>query len=209
MVALDLLREVNSGAKVALSGKVAVVGGGSVAVDAARMAKRLGAREVHLICLESDDLTCQDRMPAQDLEIEQAREEGVIVHPSLGVGAIVADQGRVSAVETIGCVSVYDDQGRFAPQFSKEPAPTIAVETVIVAIGQRAEEGLFPDLARTPSGVIQVDENTFETSVPGVFAGGDGASGPANVIQAIRAGKEAAISIELYLAGKDMKEDRP
>jgi uncharacterized 2Fe-2S/4Fe-4S cluster protein (DUF4445 family)/thioredoxin reductase len=208
LVALDLLREVNSGAKVALSGKVAVVGGGSVAVDAARMAKRLGAREVHLICLESEDLTCRDRMPAQDLEIEQAREEGVIVHPSLGVGAILTDQGRVSAVETIGCVSVYDDQGRFAPQFSKEPAPTITVETVIVAIGQRAEEGLFPDLARTPSGVIQVDEDTFQTSVPGVFAGGDGTSGPANVIQAIHSGKEAAVSIELYLAGKDMKEDR-
>ncbi len=209
MMALDLLREVNSGAKVELSGKVAVVGGGSVAVDAARMAKRLGAREVHLICLESDDLTCQDRMPAQDLEIDQAREEGVIVHPSLGVGAIVVDQGRVSAVETIGCVSVYDDRGRFAPQFSEEPALPIAVETVIVAIGQRAEEDLFPDLARQPSGSIQVDENTFETSVPGVFAGGDGASGPANVIKAVRAGKEAAISIELYLTGKDMKEDRP
>ncbi len=78
-----------------------------------------------------------------------------------------------------------------------------------MAIGQRAEESLFPDLARTPSGLIQVDEKTFETSVPGVFAGGDGASGPANVIKAVRAGKEAAISIELYLAGKDMKEDRP
>ena len=86
--ALDLLREVNSGAKVSLSGKAAVIGGGSVAIDAARMARRLGAREVHLLCLESDDLTCQDRMPAQDLEIEQAREEGVIIHPSLGVGAI-------------------------------------------------------------------------------------------------------------------------
>ncbi|MBI5584405.1 MAG: DUF4445 domain-containing protein [Deltaproteobacteria bacterium] len=207
--ALDLLREVNSGAQVSLSGKVAVIGGGSVAVDAARMAKRLGAGEVHLLCLESDDLTCKDRMPAQDLEIEQAREEGVIIHPSLGVGAIVSEKGRVSAVETIGCVSVYDDQGRFAPQFSKEPAPTLAVETVIVAIGQKAEADLFPDLARTPAGVIQVDEHTFETNVPGVFAGGDGASGPANVIQAVRAGKEAAISIELYLTGKDMQEDRP
>ncbi|RPH89784.1 MAG: DUF4445 domain-containing protein, partial [Desulfobacteraceae bacterium] len=209
MKALDLLREVNSGAQVSLSGNVAVVGGGSVAVDAARMAKRLGAQEVHLLCLESDDLACKDRMPAQDLEIEQAREEGVIIHPSLGVGAIVSENSRVSAVETIGCVSVYDDQGRFAPQFSKEPAPTVAVETVIVAIGQRAEEGLFPDLARTPAGVIRVDENTYETNVPGVFAGGDGAGGPANVIQAVRAGKEAAISIELYLAGKDIKGDRP
>ncbi len=114
-----------------------------MAIDAARMAGRLGAREVHLLCLESEDLTCRDRMPAQDLEIEQAREEGVIIHPSLGVGAILSENGRVSAVETVGCISVYDDQGRFAPQFSKEPAPTIAVETVIVAIGQRADEGLF------------------------------------------------------------------
>ncbi|MFH0786895.1 MAG: ASKHA domain-containing protein [Pseudomonadota bacterium] len=209
LYALDLLREINSGKKMGLTGRVAVIGGGSVAVDAARVAKRLGAREVHLICLESSDLTCKDRMPAQDLEIEQAREEGVIIHPSLGVSALVTENGQVKGVETVGCVSVYDPEGRFAPQFSDQSAPTMAVDTVIVAIGQRMDETLFPDLARTASGVLQVDEKTLETSLPGVFAGGDAASGPANVIKAIRAGKEAAISIELYLAGKDLKEDRP
>jgi uncharacterized 2Fe-2S/4Fe-4S cluster protein (DUF4445 family)/NADPH-dependent glutamate synthase beta subunit-like oxidoreductase len=209
LYALDLLREVNSGAEVGLRERVAVIGGGSVAVDAARVAQRLGSREVHLICLESNDLTCQDRMPAQDLEIEQAREEGVIIHPSLGVGALLTDHGRVTAVETVGCISVYDAEGRFSPQFSKDPAPTIAVNTVVLAIGQSTDEAHFPDLVRSPSGLIRVDDHTLETSFPGVFAGGDVVSGPANVIQAVRAGKEAAISIELYLSGKDLKEDRP
>ena len=207
--ALDFLREVNSGEKVGLGGRVAVIGGGSVAVDAARLSKRLGAREIHLICLESTDLTCRDRMPAQDLEIEQARQEGIIIHPSLGVGKIISEKGKVKAVDTVGCVSVYDAEGRFDPQFSKEPTPSIAVETVIVAVGQRAEDNVFSEINRQVSGIIQVDEITLETNQKGVFAGGDVATGPANVIKAVRAGKEAAISIELYLAGMDMKEDRP
>jgi uncharacterized 2Fe-2S/4Fe-4S cluster protein (DUF4445 family)/NADPH-dependent glutamate synthase beta subunit-like oxidoreductase len=207
--ALDLLKAVNSGEPRTLSGTVAVIGGGSVAIDAARTARRLGAREVHLICLESTDLTCQDRMPAQDLEIDQAQEEGVIIHPSLGISAIVIENEQLKGVETVGCVSVYDDQGRFSPRFSEETAPFIPVDSVIVAVGQRADDTLFPGLSRTASGTVQVDPQTLETSRPGVFAGGDGAAGPGNVIRAIRDGKEAAISIELFLSGKDMKEDRP
>lgn len=207
--ALDFLKKANSGEKVELGEKVAVIGGGSVAIDSARLALRLGAGEVNLICLESTDLTCADRMPAQDLEIEQAAEEGVLVHPSLGVAGILTENGRVTALETSSCVSVLDSEGRFSPKFSESPSPTIKADTVIVAIGQKADKKNFAELEKYPSGVIKVDKTTLETNIEGVFAGGDVVSGPSDVISAVAGGKEAAISIELYIAGMDVKESRP
>ncbi len=199
--ALDFLNKVNSGEKVEIGIKVTVIGGGSVAIDAARLSLRLGAEEVNLICLESTDLTCKDRMPAQDLEIEQAREEGVIIHPSLGMAKILTEGGKVVGLETVSCVSVIDSEGRFAPKFGEGPAPTIVADTVIVAIGQKPDERDFAELDKGPFGTIKADKITLETNIKGVFAGGDVVSGPANVISAVAAGKEAAISIELYLAG--------
>ncbi len=209
MPALSLLRAVNQGEKVELGKRVAVIGGGSVAVDAARLSRRLGAEEVHLVCLESTDLTCADRMPAQDQEIAQAAEEGVLIHPSLGVARILTQDGRVAGLETVQCVSVLNPEGRFAPSFGEGPAPTLEVDTIIVGIGQEPDSRLFPGLERGPGGTIRVDEITFATSMEGVFAGGDAASGPADVIRAIAAGKAAAVSIELYLAGMDLREARP
>ncbi len=207
--ALDFLKKVNSGEKVEFGEKVAVIGGGSVAIDAARLALRLGAKEVNLVCLESTDLTCTDRMPAQDLEIEQAGEEGVVVHPSLGVARILTEEGKITGLETASCVSVIDSEGRFAPKFSDDSSPTIKVDTVIIAIGQKPDENDFAELEKYPSGIIKADETTMATNIEGVFAGGDVVSGPADVIGAVSAGKQAAISIELYLADMDIKESRP
>ena len=207
--ALDFLKKVNSGAKVEIGIKVAVIGGGSVAIDAARLSLRLGAKEVNLICLESTDLTCKDRMPAQDLEIEHAGEEGVVIHPCLGVTKILTEQGKVVGLETANCTSVFDSDGTFAPKFGEGPAPTIVGDTVIVAIGQKPDERDFIEVDKAPLGTIKVEEITLETNIKGVFAGGDVVSGPADVISAVAAGREAAISIELYLAGMDLKESRP
>lgn len=207
--ALDFLKKVNSGEKVEIGEKVAVVGAGSVAIDAARLSLRLGAKEMNLICLESTDLTCKDRMPAQDMEIEQAGEEGVIIHPSLGVAKILTEEDKVTGLETVRCVSVIDSEGRFAPEFAKDPAPIIKADTVIIAIGQKPDENDFTELDKAPLGTINVEETTLETNIQGVFAGGDVVSGPADVISAVAAGKQAAISIELYLAGMDLKESRP
>jgi len=207
--ALDFLKKVNSGEKTVLGNKVVVIGGGSVAVDAARLSLRLGVKEVNLVCLESNDLTCKDRMPAQDPEIEQAREEGVIFHPCLGVTKILTREDKATGIETVNCVSVLDSEGRFDPQFENGSAPIISADTVIVAIGQRPDEKNFSELDKTPLGTIKADETTLETTVKGVFAGGDVVSGPADVIKAVAAGKEGAISIELYLAGMDLRESRP
>ena len=103
--ALDFLLQVNMGEKVKVGNKVAVIGGGSVALDAARMSLRLGADQVSIICLETTDLTSKDRMPAQELEIEQAGEERVTIHPSLGVTAIITEQGKISGLKTVNCLS--------------------------------------------------------------------------------------------------------
>ena len=207
--ALDFLRQVNSGMKVDPGKRVAVIGGGSVAIDSARVALRLGAEEVHLICLECRDLAHPDRMLAQDEEIKEAEEEGVIIHPCLGISSILTGDGTVSGLETIGCVSVYGEAGRFAPQFAEGASPTIEADNVIIAIGQTVDRSMLPGgLGDTAEGTVSVDPVTFETSMKGVFAGGDVVAGAADIISAIAAGKEAAISIDRYLAGADLKQGR-
>ncbi|GAI01865.1 unnamed protein product [marine sediment metagenome] len=208
--ALDFLRLVNSGVKISLGGRVAVViGGGSVAIDAARVSLRLGAKEVHLVCLESRDLSSKDRMLAQDREIAEAEDEGLIIHPCLGPKQILTKEAKVVGLKTIICTSVRDASGRFAPRFAEGPAPTIEADTIIVATGQRPSEVIFKEIEKGPIQTIKVDPTTLHTNVEGVFAGGDVVSGPADVIAVITAGKQAAISIDRYLRGVDLKEGRP
>jgi hypothetical protein len=174
------------------------------------VALRLGAREVHVVCLECRDPGSRDRMPAQDREIEEAEEEGIIIHPCLGVSRILSRKGRVTGLDTIGCISVYDSNGGFAPQYSDSAGPHITADGIIIAIGQKVGRPLAGEdgLDNTPQGMISVDPVTLETSIEGVFAGGDVVSGAASVINAIAMGREAAVSIERYLAEEDLKEGR-
>ena len=207
--ALDFLTQVNSGMRVGLGARVIVIGGGSTAIDSARVSRRLGAREVHVVCLESRDLTCKDGMLAEDWEIEEAEEEGVIIHPCLGPRRLLSKDGRLTGIETITCTSVREEDGTFAPKYCEDPAPTIEGDTVIVAIGQKADVTAFGETEKGSEGTIRTDEVTLGTNVSGVFAGGDVVSGPADVITAIAAGKEAALSIDRYLRGLDLTEGRP
>ncbi len=179
--ALDYLKRINSGEKLALGNKVIVIGGGSVAVDAARTARRTGAAEVHLVCLETRDLTSKDRMLALDKEILQAEEEGIIIHPCLGIVRIMESNGRAAGVETKKCISVRELDGRFNPQYDADSAtPNLQGDSIIVAIGQTA--GLSPF----------APANT-------VFAGGDMVEGPSTVIQAVASAREAVREIEALL----------
>ena len=207
LYAVDFLRRANSGEKVKMGDCVAVIGGGNVAIDSARLSRRLGAKEVHLICLESCDLTCKDRMPAQDVEIEQAEGEGVIIHPNLGVRKILADRGKIVGLETIQCTSVINEQGRFAPEFGDGAAPTIAADMVIVAIGQRPDDKDFVELERNPAKTIKIDDMTFETNIKGIFAGGDATKGAGTVSEAIGAGKKAALAIHRFLEKGDARQE--
>jgi len=203
---LDFLKKVSSGIDVKLGGKrVAVIGGGNAAIDAARVAKRQGAREVHLVCLECTDLSSKDRMPAQDYEIHEAEKEGIVFHPCLGPERFLVKDGKVSGFSVIACTSVREKDGTFLPKYGG-PAGTIEAEAVIVAIGQAVDKEVFKDIDKDRA--VKVDGFSFKTSREGVFAGGDVVSGPSDIVGAIAAGKEAAISIVRYLRGEDIREDR-
>ena len=203
---LDFLKQVSSGVDVKLGNRVAVIGGGNAAIDAARVAKRQGAKEVHLVCLECTDLSSKDRMPAQEYEIQEADKEGIVIHPCLGPKQFLVKDGKVTGFETIVCTSVREEDGTFLPKYGG-PAATISADTVIVAIGQAVDKEAFKEIDKDRA--IKVDGFSFATSSKeGVFAGGDVVSGPSDIIGAIGAAKEAAISIDRYLRGVDTREDR-
>ncbi|UCE36118.1 MAG: FAD-dependent oxidoreductase [Thermoplasmata archaeon] len=203
---LPFLREVKAGKKPKDFGKrIIIIGGGNVAIDCAKSSLRLGAKEVHLVCLETRNLSSKDRMPAHDWEIEEAEEDGVSIHGSLGAKRILGEKGRLTGIETIVCTSVYDKDGGFVPKFSDKKGPSIQGDTIIIAVGQQSDFTGFEDLELTPWGTIKTDETTLETNIPGVFAGGDVVQGPASVVEAVGMGSRAAVQIHLYLGG--LEED--
>ena len=188
--------------------RVLVIGGGNVGIDCAKTALRMGADEVHLACLETRDLKSPDKMPAHAWEIEEAEEEGVILHPCVGPKRVLTENGRVSGLEIRACVSVFDRDGKFSPQYDDDaPSPPIEADTIIIAIGQRSDLSGFEDLD-SDRGRIAVDLLTLQTSIPNVFAGGDIVSGPASVIEAVQHANEAAISIDRFLRNEDLTAGR-
>jgi formate dehydrogenase beta subunit len=195
---MDFLREVRQGKSVQVAGRVLVIGGGGVAMDVALTALRLGATEVQAACLE-----CRDEMPANEWEIEEAVEEGVILHPSWGPQKIISDDGQARGVELVCCTSVFDEQGRFNPSFDESETTSLEADTVILAIGQASDLSLLEDTAvEVQRGLIRANEETLETGLQGVFAGGEVVSGPSMVIDAIQMGRRVAISIDEYLGGQ-------
>jgi heterodisulfide reductase subunit A-like polyferredoxin len=206
LLALDFLKEVTKAWPVKIGNKVVVVGGGNVAMDVARSARRLGASEVHVFCLEA-----RSEMPAHTWEIEEAEEEGIQIHNSWGPRAIQARDRRVASIEFIKCTSVFNQERKFDPQYDTNITSIIECDTVIVAIGQAAELSVLSHnttIKTTRAGLIAADPLTLATGEPGIFAGGDGVSGPKSAVEAIAHGHEAAISIERYLNGQDLKQGR-
>jgi heterodisulfide reductase subunit A len=203
--ALDFLRMVNSGVNIELGSEVAVVGGGNAAIDAARAALRLGAKEVTIVYRRS-----QAEMPAIRTEIEEAEREGVKFHFLAAPVRILSKAGQLSAVECITMkLGEPDDSGRRRPVSVKGSEFTMNVDNVIIAIGQTVDKRALPkQLGYTDLGTLEVDPVTLQTNIDGVFAGGDVVSGPADVVVAVAAGKEAAISIDRYLRGVSLTEER-
>lgn len=198
ITALDFLKDFNVGKKTKVGKKVVVIGGGNVAMDAATTALRLGAEAVQLACLES-----RDEMPAHKREIRDTLGGGAALNVSWGPKEILGDGEKVTGVKLVRCVSVFDEQGRFSPSFDETMTTILEADTVILAIGQVPDLSFLGKEIDVLGGrVIAVDPFTMETSLPGVFAGGDVVLGPATVIEAIAAGKRAAISIDCYLKGE-------
>jgi formate dehydrogenase (NADP+) beta subunit len=174
------------------------------ALDAARLALRAGAVEVTIASLESFEEMPVMRTTQGREEFEESKKEGVRFLPQRGAGRFVGDQGRVKAVEFIGVKRTYDPDGRFNPQYDPDLSEMFEADSVILAIGQQADLSfLKPDdrVEITPQGTIKVDRETLETSAQGLFAGGDVAFGPRNLIEAVANGKQAALSIDDYLRG--------
>ena len=200
MVALEFLRAVNQGKKVAIGKRVVVIGGGNVAVDCAMCARRLGAEVVTMVCLEK-----RDEMPAHPWEIDEAEADGVKIMPGWGPKQIRGETGKVSGLEIMECVRVFDEAGRFNPQFNQENIRFVPGDTVIFAIGQAVAADGFGEVPHGPGGTWKVDPVTMAVDgLPGVFAGGDMVSGPASVIEAVQAGHKAAFAIERFLEGEDL-----
>jgi hypothetical protein len=187
---------------------VAVIGGGSVAIDSARVALRSGAEKVYVICLECFDRASRDRMPAQSREIKEAEEEGITILPSRGVHKILAENNQVTGIETMNCISVRRDDGSFAPKYDQCSLDILEVDSVIVAIGQTVDKSALGGLLHTAGGIVKADHISLETNLPGVFAGGDLTFGAADIISAVAAGKQAAVSIDRHLRGIDLKKGR-
>ncbi len=203
--ALAFLNQVNSGEKVEVGERVAIIGGGNSAVDAACVAKRLGAKEVLIIYRRS-----RAEMPAIEAEVDQAEEEGVKLHFLTLPVKVLANNGRLTGIRCIRMeLGEPDESGRKQPIPIKGSEFDIDVDNVIIAIGETVDKTALPEEIETTSrGFLCVDPDTLETNIKGVFAGGD-ILGPSDVITAVAAGKKAAISIELYLEGMDLKKARP
>jgi heterodisulfide reductase subunit A len=203
---LDFLRQVNFGVKVSLGSKVAVIGGGNAAVDAARIAQRLGASEITVVYRRS-----RAEMPAIPSEIEEMEREGIKIQFLAAPVKVLSKDNRVIGIQCIRMeLGEPDASGRRRPVPIKGSEFTINVDNVIIAVGQGVDKATLPeDVDYTNWGTLSVDSITLQTNIDGVFAGGDVVSGPADVIAAVTAGKEAAISIDRYLRGHDLREGRP
>jgi formate dehydrogenase (NADP+) beta subunit len=236
--AVDFLLNANLGYRVDLGDDVLVVGGGNVALDAARtalreiaagrsapagpaledpaaadvetastqaldvarVAKRMGARRVRLVSLEN-----REEMPAHEYEIEEAELEGIQMLHRLGPKRVLGD-AHVEGLETLDVSSVFDSDGRFNPTFVEGSERTLACDSVILAIGQAPDlSWLDPadGVEASPRGTIAIDRESLATSAEGVYAGGDVAFGPRNLIDAIADGRRAAASIHRGLAGEE------
>ncbi|MDO4869363.1 MAG: NAD(P)-binding protein [Bacillota bacterium] len=203
---IDFLRKVVRNETIELGKKVAIVGGGNTAMDACRTAVRLGADEVYNIYRRT-----KDEMPADMVEIEEAEEEGVIFKNLTNPLEIVKDEnGHVKEV-ILQCMELGepDESGRRRPVPIEGKTETIALDNVILAIGQAVDASIF-DCDKTRKGAIAYDKETFMTSIPGVFAGGDCGNDKISIaVEAIADAKKAAEVIDAYLDGETIRYEAP
>ena len=195
--AVDFLREAGAKESFALEGDVVIVGGGNVAIDAARISSRCVDAKISMFCLEQ-----RENMPASKEEIAEALEEGIELNCGWGPKEVLEENGKVTGVVFKKCTRVLDAQGRFSPEYDEEQTITVPCKHVIFSVGQAIEWGNMLDnldLKRRPNGGALADKLTYQTSEPDIFVGGDVYTGPKFAIDAIAAGREGAISLHRYV----------
>jgi NADPH-dependent glutamate synthase beta subunit-like oxidoreductase len=216
---VEVLRNVALGTAVPLGERVVVIGGGNVAYDVARSVirqaemdvsrtalRQAGVREVNMVSLES-----LEEMPADDVEIIEGEQEGVRRHHRLGPKEILRNaDGTVRAVVFQRALRVFDESGRFAPEFDEHDTVTIDADTVLWAIGQRPDLSFIPqngDIRLDKRGLIECDAEATTTTASDVFVAGDIATGPSLLIHAVASGKRAARAVHQYLTGRSIEAD--
>ena len=195
--AVDFLRKAGAKESFALEGDVVVVGGGNVAIDAARISSRCTDSKISMFCLET-----REKMPASDEEIEEALEEGIELNCGWGPKEVLEENGHVSGVVFKKCTRVFDAQGRFSPEYDENDTVTIPCRHVIFSVGQAIDWGHMLDnlhVELRPNGGALANKLTYQTSEPDIFVGGDVYTGPKFAIDAIAAGREGAISLHRYV----------
>lgn len=202
MNGVNFLREINMGKDVKLIGPVVVVGGGNVAIDVARAAIREGASSVNMYCLES-----AEEMPAAIDEQEEARYEGIAINNSWGPKQILQEDGNVTGIIFKKCVSVFDENHRFAPKYDENDTIKVQAMIILLSIGQKIEWGNITEnenIKLDTQNRIIVKDVSYQSDQPDVFAGGDAVTGPKFAIDAIAIGKQGAQSIHRYLQGRNL-----
>lgn len=197
MTAVDLLRKTGMDESYPIKGRTVVVGGGNVAIDVARTSVRCGSDSVSMYCLESRDI-----MPASEEEIAEAAGEGVEINCGWGPKEILTEDGRVAGIVLKKCVSVFDEKGRFNPEYDEDQTRTVECEYVYVSIGQSIRWGNLLKGTKVELGrgnAAEADALTYQTAEPDIFVGGDVYTGPKFAIDAIAAGKEGAVSIHRFV----------
>ncbi|MBQ1674219.1 MAG: FAD-dependent oxidoreductase, partial [Bacteroidales bacterium] len=205
-IAVDFLADALGGKAPELKGKVVVVGGGNVAIDCARTARRLGANQVSMYCLES-----RETMPASPEEIQEAEEELVRIQPSWGPKRVLTDEaGHVCGIEFKRCTSTIDPEtGKFSPKYDETQTVTVEADHIVFAIGQAIEWGKLLDGTEVKfwhGNYPVADKFTYQTDDPAIFVGGDVFTGPKFVIDAIGQGHEAAESLARFVSANHVSQ---
>lgn len=195
--AVDFLRKAGGSESFPLEGDVVVVGGGNVAIDAARVSSRCTDAKISMFCLET-----REKMPASNEEIEEALEEGIELNCGWGPKEILEEDGHVRGIVFKKCTRVFDAQGRFSPEYDENDTVTVPCRHVIFSVGQAIDWGHMLDNLRVelrPNGGALANKLTYQTSEPDIFVGGDVYTGPKFAIDAIAAGREGAVSLHRYV----------
>jgi formate dehydrogenase (NADP+) beta subunit len=198
LIGTDFLRAANVGNVVEIGSKVLVLGGGNVAFDCARVARRLGAKEVLMACLEA-----RQQMPASCDEIEEGEAEGITVYPGQTFVKVLTNNNKAMGVELLNVESFsFDEDGRLEIEVEEGSNHVLEADTIIFSVGQKPEIPSGFGLDTTSNGLIEIDSYTFATNRDEVFAAGDAVTGTASVIKAIASGRKAAIAADKFLDGR-------
>lgn len=195
--AVDFLRKAGGSESFPLEGDVVVVGGGNVAIDAARVSSRCTDAKISMFCLET-----REKMPASNEEIEEALEEGIELNCGWGPKEVLEEGGHVRGIVFKKCTRVFDAQGRFSPEYDENDTVTVPCRHVIFSVGQAIDWGHMLDnlhVELRPNGGALANKLTYQTSEPDLFVGGDVYTGPKFAIDAIAAGREGAVSLHRYV----------